>query len=352
LPSRVLKSQSANGALRLYRTSLMDLRLAVEDEEGGLQLTNRGVALAARYGRKLDERIVGWALEEGDARKRGDSLFPMAREMCLSGRLDGHERGYLLDSLFRDDSEHALRRRETIRVLFAHALLDARLPGDTASEDADAIAEDGGEAAAETEARRNWGVLRRSLLRPTGDDILPVQKAAAYECLGLALNGVLASVLDVLAAAGRARLEEMVARLAPAGRTFGSLASDPLTVADTVLAGSSRALELLASVTTDARLRNLLEPLGQEPLVARALEIRAGEGARDVARALLVDLAHHHQKVSARKGKGEWLSLEADELVRRELYVLPPLVHTMRFAQLQQLAIDLKLTATEVESGT
>ena len=63
---------------------------------------------------------------------------------------------------------------------------------------------------------------------------------------------------------------------------------------------------------------------------------------------LVRDMVIRHRAESARKGKGEWLTVEGDELVRVDPRLLVPFVHSLRFAQLERLVSDLHVTAEEV----
>jgi hypothetical protein len=126
LPTRVLKNQTSNGALRLYRTSLADLGLIEEDdlEDGlGLHLTQRGQRLADQYAKTVDGGLVGWALDPmTEQRKRRDTLLDAACGMCLSGRIGAYERRQIVQALVGLEG-HGVDRRETVATLFEHDLL-------------------------------------------------------------------------------------------------------------------------------------------------------------------------------------------------------------------------------------
>ncbi len=67
---------------------------------------------------------------------------------------------------------------------------------------------------------------------------------------------------------------------------------------------------------------------------------------------LLPDLVLHHAEVSAKKGKGEWLLIDGEELVKNDPRPLRLLLHSLRFAQLGQMASDLKLRSEDVDDET
>ena len=67
-----------------------------------------------------------------------------------------------------------------------------------------------------------------------------------------------------------------------------------------------------------------------------------------LARQLVEASVEHHLKVSAAKGKGEWLTIDHDDLVRRDPRAMFPLLHALRFAQLAQLARDVSLSPEDV----
>ncbi len=202
LPSRVLRNQVTNGAFRLYRTALVSLGLVEETETDdspvGLELTARGNSLANRYESRLDTNIVRWALAEPEQRKRRTTLEENARVMCLSGRIDSHERRHLLAGMVGHGPEEIVRR-ETVRVLFHHGLLEADAAMvDVAAEDADAIAEDNGrpaEEAAAAETKGNWGVVKRILQIGPRPELRDLHKASAYEMVALGLNRLFSGCL-------------------------------------------------------------------------------------------------------------------------------------------------------------
>ncbi|WP_437646510.1 hypothetical protein [Sorangium sp. So ce362] len=131
LPTRVLKNQVSNGALRLYRTSLASLGL-------GLRLTDRGQQLASQLEKVIDEDVVGWALEGGtQQQKRRGTLLGAGARMCPSSRIGAYERRYLVAALFGADG-NGIERRETVQVLFEHRRLGfASVGNDSTDNDAD-----------------------------------------------------------------------------------------------------------------------------------------------------------------------------------------------------------------------
>jgi hypothetical protein len=373
LPTRILKNQASNGALRLYRTSLADLGLIEEDdlEEGlGLRLSERGGRLAEQFQKVVDDGVVGWALDPGtDQRKRRDTLRDAAKGMCLSGRIGAFERRQLVDALFGDDG-HGIDRRETAATLFEHDLLDAGTVGeDIASADADLVIEDGGkpaDEAAESETRGNWAVLRSALALPPSNRVHPIQVAGAYQLAALGLNALLRSALDPVMQHGRLSIAEWRAKVAErAGAGFETASAlgwaghrPAVVVADDLLQGDGLpwpdiavlATELLLRVCLDERsLRWLSDDLA--PLVERLIVWTRDAGterAGAMVSRLLPDLVEHHAEVSARKGKGEWVVLDGAELVKNDPRHLRLMLHSLRFAQLQQLAADLILRPGDV----
>ncbi|WP_437952507.1 hypothetical protein WME98_18575 [Sorangium sp. So ce296] len=119
LPTRILKNQVSNGALRLYRTSLASLCLVEEDdlEEGlGLRLTDRGQQLANQLDRVIDEGVVSWALEGGtQQQKRRGTLLDAGARMCLSSRMGAYERRYLVEVSTRSLATRSFTHAERVR---------------------------------------------------------------------------------------------------------------------------------------------------------------------------------------------------------------------------------------------
>ena len=373
LPTRILKNQASNGALRLYRTSLADFGLIEEDDlqEGlGLRLTDRGARLAQQFEKSVDDDLVTWALDPAaDQRKRRDTLSVAARTMCLSGRIGGIERRRLVSALFGDEG-HGLERRETVQILFEHELLQSGAVGeDIASADADLISEDGGkpaEEAAESETRGNWAVLRRALELPPSNRLRSIQVAGAYQLAALGLNALLRSALDPVARQGRVALAEWRAKVAKrAGDGFEASSAQAwaghrpaVEVANELLDAEGRdwpeiavlATELLLRLCLDERYRSWLAD-DPTPLVERLLlwgRDAGTERAGTMVSRLLPDLVEHHAEVSARKGKGEWLVVDGADLVKNDPRPLRLMLHSLRFAQLQQLAADLQLNQGDV----
>ncbi len=184
LPTRILKNQGSNGALRLYRTSLASLGLIEEDDfdDGlGLRLTDRGLQLAKQLD-KVDEHVVDWALEGNtQQQKRRGTIDGAAERLCLSSRIGAHERRYLIAALFGNDGD-AIDRRETVQILFEHDLLGFVSVGDDSTDnDADLVSDDGGKPAEEAalfETRTNWGVLRPS----TSNGSATIRTRSSNEC--------------------------------------------------------------------------------------------------------------------------------------------------------------------------
>jgi hypothetical protein len=377
LPTRILKNQAGNGALRLYRTSLADLGLVEEDEleEGlGLRLTERGSQLARQYEKAADDGIAAWAIGGGEGqRKRRDTLCEAARGMCLSGRIGAYERRYLVDALLGDEG-HAVDRRETVQILFEHDLLTPAPVGqDLASADPDLVADDGGrpaEEAADSETRGNWAVIRRALELPPSDRLRAVQVAGAYQLAALALNALLASALDPVQQYGRVSLRAWRQRIAErAGSGFETSSAlawaghrPAVRVAEDLLAGDGRPWPEVAALATELLLRlgldeRYLRWLAEDPapLVERALVWSRDAGtepAGEMVTRLLPELVHHHAEVSARKGKGEWIVIDGPDLVRADPRPLRLMLHSLRFAQLQQIAADLHLRPEDVAHET
>lgn len=377
LPTRILKNQASNGALRLYRTSLADLGLIEEDDlEGGLglRLTSRGQQLANQFEKIVDERIVAWALEpEPDKKKQRESLCNLAKGMCLSGRVGAYERKYLLTSLFGDEG-HGVDRRETVQILFEHDLLaPAPVGEDIASADADLVSEDGGkpaENAADNETSGNWAVLRRALVLPPSNRLHPVQVAGAYQLMGLGLNALLASALDPVQEHGRLSILAWHNKVAErAGSRFEASSAlawaghrPAVDVANDLLKADGLPWPEVAMLATELLLRLVLDERylrwladAPTPLVERVIvwsQAAGTEGPGAMMMRLLPDLVEHHAEVSARKGKGEWLVLDGAELVKNDPRFMRPMLHSLRFAQLQQLAADLNLRPEDVTDET
>lgn len=375
LPTRVLKNQTSNGALRLYRTSLADLGLIEEDDLGeglGLRLTDRGVALATRFGEKLDDRVVRWALEESEQRKRTETLEEIAETMCLSTpKLRAVERRLLVDALFgksvEDASPNALTRRETVRLLFRLGEIpDLTAREDVAAEDADEVTADGGVGAAAAETSGNWGVIRAVLSEPIGNELLTMQRAAAYELFALSLNLMAGAMVDAVATAGRVTIPSWLDTVAQtAGAAFASAVANrwadrpALEVAATVVQGigdwkegATLGLELFIATLSDRALSDLVvDVVARDPVLSAIVEVRTSFStvpARRVLEDLVPMLANRHREESSRKGKGEWFALEGSDLVRGEPRPTRAWFHSLRFVQVQQIAADLALRAEEV----
>ena len=377
LPTKILKSQPSNGALRLYRTSLADLGFIEEDdlEEGlGLRLTSRGSRLAEQYRRCVDDGIAAWALDPAtDHRKRRGSLVDAARGMCLSGRIGAHERRQIVDALLGSDG-HGIERRETTAVLFEHDLLTpAPVGDDIASADVDLVAEDDGkpaEEAADAETQGNWGVLRRALELSPSNRLRPIQVAGAYQVAALGLNALLRSALDPVVQVGRMSLTDLRARIA--GRAGAGFEASPAaswaghrpaaSVADDLLRSEGSAWEEIGTLAVEALLRVTLDERyllwltdHPTPLVERLVTWSREAGTKSAGAmmaSLLPELVEHHAEVSARKGKGRWIENDGAELVRGDPRPLRLMLHSLRFAQLQQLAADLRLRPEDVADET
>lgn len=372
LPSRILKNQVTNGAFRLYRTALASFGLVEETEPDdspvGLELTRRGHALANRYELRLDANLVRWALAEPVQRKRRASLMANAEVMCLSGRIDSHERRHLLHGMVGRSGD-AIVRRETVRVMFRHKLL-ATTPRlvDIAAEDADAVADDNGrpaEEAAAEETRGNWGVVRRVLDIGPLPELRDLYKASAYEMVALGLNRLFASCLDAVSGPGRlglgawgervgAQAGEAYARRPAAewadGEKVTAIASELLESKASWEETAARAMRLLVLASRSDTMRSALSDIPVS-LVARVLDMAGETSTRSgaqLARQLVPDAIEHHLKVSAAKGKGEWIALDRDDLVRSDPRAMLPILHALRFAQLAQLARDVKLSPEDV----
>jgi hypothetical protein len=373
LPTRILKNQASNGALRLYRTSLADLGFIEEDdlEEGlGLRLSERGARLADQFQKVVDDGLVAWALDPAtDQRKRRETLRDAARGMCLSGRIGAYERRQLVDALFGDDG-HGIDRRETVAILFENGMLQTGAVGeDIASADPDLVAEDGGkpaEEAADRETRGNWAVIRSAMEHPPSNRLHPIQVAGAYELAALGLNALLRSALDPVALHGRLSIAAWRAQVSErAGAGFESATAaawaghrPAVAVAADLLDADGRPWPEIAGLATELLLRLGLDEryfrwLAEEPapLVDRMLHWTRDAGTDQpgpMVSRLLPDLVEHHAEVSARKGKGEWVVLDGAEMVKNDPRYLRLMLHSLRFAQLQQLAADLGLRPEDV----
>lgn len=373
LPSKVLKNQGSNGAFRLYRTSLVDLELIEEEEVGeglGVRLTNEGERLAECFQRRVadDTATVRWAIEGIGQRKRRDSLLETSNVICLSGKMGGSERRYLIEALF-SGSPHGLKRRETARILFQQGLLSTTAAGeDIVSEDADAITEDGGEVAAQAEVRGNWSILSGLLRAPALDALRQLRTAATYQLAQLGLNAVFAALLRPVMERGRIPLTDWQTALKERGGAgFAEQPAlswmrrrPPVETATDLLAGrdwreeGTLGLELLLQIGTDDHLAKLLAE-DKGPLSDRVLMLRESAertSAASLLSELIPDLVHHHQTVSARKGKGEWMTLDDSEVVKVDPRPVRLMIHALRLAQLGQLASDLELRSEDVADDT
>jgi hypothetical protein len=231
------------------------------------------------------------------------------------------------------------------------------------------IEEDGGRSADDAvivETRGNWAVLQRALALAPSNRLRPIQVAGAYQLAALALNGLLRAALDAVEKVGRVALATVRARIAErAGSGFEATPAAAwaghrraVAVAEDVLLAEgldwaqigARAAELLLRVTLDDRCLRWLTD-SPTPMVERLLEWRRDAGTSSAGAMfarLLPDLIEHHAEVSARKGKGHWIEMDGKELVRNDPRPLRLMLHSLRFAQLQQLAADLKLRPEDV----
>src|SRR5690606_6444496 len=79
-------------------------------------------------------------------------------------------------------------------------------------------------------------------------------------------------------------------------------------------------LKLLLRAIHDDRIRQALAEQRVD-IVARALDLTADAATKSgahLARQLVTDCVDHHIKVSAAKGKGEWILIDQGDLVRRD----------------------------------
>jgi len=374
LPTRILKNQTSNGALRLYRTSLLDVGLVEDDEleEGlGLKLTEEGRRLALSYGEGVDDSIADWALSGSEQRKRRDGLFAHAESMCLSSETDRTERQLVFNALFARKVEgataSALQRRTTAYWLLHEGIITEREEQpDILSGDADAIADDGGMDTAVQESRGNWKVVRALVGLPPRPELHELQVAAAYQLLALSLNQLFRSCVTAVGTTGRIGLATYLDLVAErAGPDFASApASDgaggsPVMCAEACMGEVSSWPEmattgfgLLVAVLGDPKLLGWLGDAARDSAFVGEMLERAralnGTTARAMLEGLVRDMAIRHRAESARKGKGEWFTVEGDEIVRVDPRLLVPFVHSLRFAQLEQLVSDLHVTAEEV----
>ncbi|MRG91586.1 hypothetical protein [Polyangium spumosum] len=378
LPTKILKNQPSSGALRLYRTSLASLGLIEEDDfdDGlGLHLTDRGERLAKQISR-VDESVVAWALEGGArTQKRRGTIEGVAERLCLTHAPGAHERRYLVGALFGDAAEQdAQRRRDTVQILFEHGLLKRGSTGEDAT-DEEAVT-DGDEGATneggERETRSNWEILRPALERAPSNRLRPIQAAGAYQLVALGLNALFKSALDPAMEEGRISLSSWRRAIAArAGRDFNAARAatwaarqdSPTKIANELLDASvARPWSEVGMLATELLLRlgmvdRYVDWLGEEcpPIVERVLVWARGatrERAGDMIGQLLPELVEHHAQVSAKKGKGEWVVIDGDEVMKRSPRPLRLLLHSLRFAQLGQLAADLALDPEDVADET
>lgn len=373
LPTKILKNQTSNGVLRLYRTSLVDTGLVEDDdlEAGlGLRLTDRGQRLAREYGEGLDEWTVQWALGATNTeQKRRETLERTAEDLCLSRGSRRRERTLLFEALFarsiESASPSALQRRRTAVALMREGILRTRDDRpEIAPEDADAIAEDGGVKAAEEEAKGNWKVVSSLLLTPPNAELHELQVAAAYQLLALALNQVLRSCLGAVTTAGRMGVDVLLAEVSAQEGAAARSAFGAATTEDVVARAkacfqelswpqmASTGLDLLGAVLgCETTLRWVAHVAPEDDFVGRVID-RSHDlqttTRSDLLAWLIKELVARHQQESVRKGKGEWLALEGDTLVRRDPRELLPIIHSLRFAQLEQLLSDLEVELEEL----
>lgn len=361
LPSKILKSQTSHGALRLYRSSLGDLGLVEEEPLGestlGLVLTERGRKLGERYGRSVSENLIQWALGDGEARRKEASLLEYAGDLCLSARIDGFERRYLVTALFAE-SESAIRRAETVRNLLTYDLL----PRETEDDDPDAE-EDGGAV------RCDWFAAQRALTQPDCSDLKTIQQAAAWELFALSLDSLVASITAAVSERGRIACADWIDRVgrelgakfdAPSALAVGAK-SNALSTADRTMRErlpwperGALALRLLLAVLADQRLSRLVEASADEPFAARTLDVRRNlfdSSPRSILTSLVAPVADRHEVVADRKGKARWFWLDATELVRGDVRPFDPVIHTLRFGPMHRILTDLKLDPSEVRDG-
>jgi len=377
LPTKILKNQHTNGALRLYRTSLSSLGLVEEDDQNegiGLRLTDSGKKLADKYNACVNENVVQWALEGGtDEQTRYATLINAGAGMCLSNKIGTYERRYLIKALFGGDDD-AIHRRDTVQVLFEHGLLGVvDVSHETTDQDPDLVAEDEGapaKDAARFETSTNWQVLRHALALPPSKRLRGIQMAGAYQLAALGLNALFASALEPTMMQGRLPLAEWRKAIAThADGAFDNLSAaawarrrSPTEIADELLDGTARSwaevgvlgANLLLGLGLELRYTRWLDddPL---PIVDHVLHwTREAEtdNAGDMLMRLLPDLIVHHSNVSAKKGKGEWLVLDGNEIVKHDPRPMGLFLHSLRFAQLGQLAADLQLSAEDVADET
>ena len=374
LPTRILKNQTGNGALRLYRTSLLDVGLVEDDDlDGGLglRLTEEGSRLARSYGDGLDEGVVTWALSGNEQRKRRETLFEHAEGMCLSCRTDKKERQLVFDALFARKLEtataSALQRRTTAYWLLREGIIAEREEQpDILSADPDAVAEGGGLDTAAEESRGNWKVVRALVALSPRPELRELQVASAYQLLALSLNQIFRSCIVAVDGAGRVSLPtylDLVAERAEPGfatEPATSIARDSaIACAEACMAQvaswpemATTGLDLLLAILGDATLMAWLGDAARDSaFVGEVLErsrVTGSTTARALLEGLVRDMAMRHRVESARKGKGEWFTLEDEHLVRVDPRELVPFVHSLRFAQLEQLISDLHVTAEEV----
>lgn len=377
LPTKILKHQHSSGALRLYRTSLVSLGLAEEDDhdEGlGLRLTDSGTKLAEKYNGSVNDNIVLWALEGGtESSKRHGTLIEAGAGMCLSGKIGRHERNYLINALFGGD-EDGIQRRDTVNVMFEHRLLrDVDVNQEITDQDPDLLVEDEGapaKDAAHFETTTNWNVLRQALSLSPSKALHNIQMAGAYQLAALGLNALFSSVLEPTMAQGRLSLIQWRKALAEhAGSGFETSSAttwaakrSPKEIADELLDGHVRTwpevgvlgANLILALGRESRYAHWLasEPLRIVEQVLDWTRNTETEHAGDMLTRLLPELILHHSEVSAKKGKGEWLVLDGNEIVKHDPRPMGLYLHSLRFAQLGQLAADLQLTAEDVADET
>lgn len=372
LPTKILKNQVSNGALRLYRTSLANLGLIEEDdlEEGlGLRLTDRGQKLANQYEKTVDDNMAAWALDPATTqRKRRDSISNAARGMCLSARPGAYERRYLVDALVGKDGS-AIERRETVTTLFEHDLLEHRDVGeDVAGADPDVAitGEQPAEQAEEHETQGNWRVIKGALGLSPSRRLHAIQVAAAYQLAALGQNALLRAALDPVIEHGRVPIKawlDKVGERAGDGFTTSSAIAwaghrPAIDVAEDLLDANDRPWQEIATLAIELLLRLGLDEryirlLGDDPSPSVDLTIAwardaATERPREMVGRLLPELVERHREVSARKGKGEWVVLDDHDLVKSDPRSLTLMLHSLRFTQLAQLAADLSLSPEDV----
>jgi len=375
VPERILKNQASAGAYRLYFTSLQSLGFAREAPELGsedllpLALTDLGDGLARAFGKRVGDKLPGFAL--GDGILERDTILSYGKRLCFSqlGRLDRYREPFM-DGFLLGNSTDAEKRHRTVRRLFARGLLI----GDYGGQEEEPS---GPEAVAEEEARvveepltvaglGNDRILLHFYEELPQADNRDFQVAAVFELLALGLSALFQGIVEALRETNRVRPLDLAGRLAGVG-TLGGVWTSPFAAraagvpparalvkglfeAETTMERAAHGGALLARVMADPAWRATAEDLAANPALLLTEVLRSkperclAEAFPDLAGAMV----ERHQVVSQNKNRQRWCYMEGDVVVKDELQEMQVGWHSFRFPQLSSLCRDLGLKAEDL----